>query len=109
MCVDMHTQWVYTHSVTDCGLAYECHGAHVGVRGQGSEDNPQESVLSLYHMCPGGQIQVIRPGGRHLYPLSCLLALENHSVTAVAVSLPHTEAVVAGGCVTFHPCLGSLT
>ena len=52
----MHTQYVYTHSVTDCRLAYECHGVHVGV-GSGSEDKTQESVLSLNHVGPGDQIQ----------------------------------------------------
>jgi hypothetical protein len=34
------------------------------------EDNLQKSVLSPHHVGSGGQTQVVRPGGKCLYPLS---------------------------------------
>ena len=38
------------------------------------EDNFQELVLSLYHVGFGTSTQVIKPQGKHLYPLSPLVS-----------------------------------
>lgn len=37
------------------------------------EDNLQKSVLSPHHVGSGGQTQVVRPGGKCLYPLNRLI------------------------------------
>lgn len=36
------------------------------------QNNLQELVLSLYNVCPGSELRVVRLDSEHLYPLSHL-------------------------------------
>lgn len=40
------------------------------------KDNLEELVISFYHVGPGNQMQIIRPGGKYLYLLSRLARLK---------------------------------
>ena len=55
--------FAFIHSFMGTRLPMAC----VGVRGQ-----PERVILFFYHAGPGHGIQVLRLGGKHLYPLSHL-------------------------------------
>lgn len=53
-------------------LACMCRGAHMLWHLWKSEDNLGELALSIHHEGSGDPSPVVRPGGKHLYPLSHL-------------------------------------
>lgn len=76
---------------------------------QRPKDYLEELVISFYHVGPGNQMQIIRPGGKYLYLLSRLARLKESLVAEwgpQARSVADAEGLAWGNASVTSACTG---